>query len=298
MNRRLPSLTALRAFEAVARTRSFTRAAAELGVTQTAVSRQVRALETALAVQLVNREPSGNSLTQAGEILFAGVYQGFDTIGRSVERITGSGSREILNISVAPFFSERWLTPRLMDFLELHPAVDVRLHHTYHPADHRREGIDIGINWGTGLWPGVKAEKLVDGAFTPVIAPALRTRLGSPPSPEALAGLTLFYEFDIRDWQHWFAAAGTDMPAGVRSMRLSDTHALRRVALDGHGATLLFAGLIHSDLAEGRLVQPFPLTVNTGTDYYLNYPDDTPLPYRARLFRDWLLDEAALRPVA
>jgi len=103
--RRFPSLSALKTFESVARTLSFTKAARELGVTQAAVSRQVKALEEELAVQLVARRPKGNVLTDAGEILFSGLHQAFGTIEQSVAKITGSGDREILNVNVAPFFS-------------------------------------------------------------------------------------------------------------------------------------------------------------------------------------------------
>src|SRR3954451_2952552 len=163
---RLPSLTALRAFEAVARTLSFTNAARELGVSQAAVSRQIRLLEEGLAVTLVTRGAAGNTLTASGEILFDGTYRGFASIGQAVERIGGSAGREILNVSVAPFFSSVWLTPRLMDFYRRHPGIELRLHHSYQPADHRREGIDLGINWGSGNWPGVKKELVLDGALT------------------------------------------------------------------------------------------------------------------------------------
>lgn len=298
MRRRIPSLSALRSFEAVARTLSFTKAACELGVTQAAVSRQVKALETELSVGLVHRGPGGNTLTDAGEILFAGMYRALESIGQSVERITGSRGREILNVSVAPFFSERWLTPRLMDFVRRHPNIDLRLHHSYVPADYRREGIDIGINWGSGLWPGATKEKVLDGAMTPVVSPALFKRTGRLASPKRLFGLTLFYEFDVDDWRLWFAAAGLTMPAETRSLRLSDSHALRRAALDGHGVALLFRGLIQADLSSGHLVQPFATVTHTGYDYYLNYAEDAELPAKSKAFRRWLFDEIARRPFA
>src|SRR5262245_35354236 len=229
--RRFPSLSALKAFESVARTLSFTKSARELGVTQAAVSRQVKALEDELAVRLVARRPKGNVLTDAGEILFSGLYQAFGTIEQSVARITGSGAREILNVSVAPFFSARWLTPRLMSFFERHPDIELRLHHSYHPADHKREGIDLGINWGSGDWPGVKIEKVLDGSLTPVMS----SERHAPTRPTDLVDLTLLYEFDFEDWRLWFEQAGVPLNTPVKSLRLNDTHALSRAALDGHG---------------------------------------------------------------
>jgi DNA-binding transcriptional LysR family regulator len=206
--RRLPSLSALRTFETVARTLSFTQAAQELGVTQAAVSRQIRVLEEQLTVRLINRDAGRNALTDAGEILFGGVYRAFHSIEQSVEKITGSGTRDILNVSVVPYFSARWLTPRLMTFLRRHPSIELRLHHSYHPADHRREGIDIGINWGSIHWPGVRREKVLDGSLTPVMSPALLARTGPLTVPAQLLELTLLYEFDFKDWQLWFERAG------------------------------------------------------------------------------------------
>jgi DNA-binding transcriptional LysR family regulator len=288
---RLPSLTALRAFEAVARTLSFTNAARELGVSQAAVSRQIRLLEEGLAVTLVTRGAAGNTLTASGEILFDGTYRGFASIGQAVERIGGSAGREILNVSVAPFFSSVWLTPRLMGFYHRHPGIELRLHHSYQPADHRREGIDLGINWDSGNCPGVKKELVLDGALTPVAAPDLLARLGAPAVPARLLDLTLFYEFDLADWASWFERAGVALPKDAKSFRLNDSHALRRAALDGHGVALFFRGLVEDDLRSGRLVQPFRLAVDTGFDYYLNYADRQELPAKAKAFRRWLLDE-------
>ncbi|WP_119303465.1 LysR substrate-binding domain-containing protein [Dongia deserti] len=295
--RRLPSLTALRSFEAVARTLSFTRAAAELGVTQAAISRQVSALEAALAVKLVVRGRARNALTDAGEALYSGVNRAFDCVEQAVARISGSGGREILNVSVAPFFSAYWLTPRLASFLRRHPEIDLRLHHSYHPADFRREGIDIGVNWGSGLWPNAKIDLVLAGDLTPVMSPALAPRAGRLAHPRDLLRLQLLYEFDLGDWKAWFEASNVAMPE-VDSLRLSDTHALRRMALDGHGVALLFADMLDEDLAAGRLIQPFPVQVNTGANYYLNYPSDSELPSKSAKFKRWILEQSSGRSAA
>ncbi len=294
----MPPLSALRCFEAVGRHLSFTRAGAELGITQAAVSRQIKALEEDLAVRLVTRGPTRNSLTAAGEILFGGIHRAFGTIEDTVQRITGSGEREILNVSLAPYFSACWLTPRLMTFVQRHQHIDLRLHHSYQPADHRREGIEIGINWGAGAWAGVVKEKILDGGLTPVVAPALLDRLDIADDPRALLGTTLLYEFDIGDWRQWFAGVGLELPADARALRLSDTHALRRAAIDGHGAALFCHGLVQADLAAGLLVQPFDHVAHTGYDYYLNHAEDVELTAKARAFRRWILEEVARAPLA
>lgn len=290
LGRHLPSLTALRSFEALARTLSFTRAAQELGVSQAAVSRQMRALETALSVSLMVRGGAGNVLTDAGEELYGGVHRAFQEIEQAVDRISGSRGREILNVSVAPFFSARWLTPRLISFFRRYPEIDLRLHHAYSPADFRREGIDIGINWGAGSWSGAKTDLVLAGDLTPVLSPVLAQRTGPLQRPSQLLKLPLLYEFDLDDWKAWFAVSAIAMPA-VDSLRLNDSHALRRMALDGHGVALLFAELVAEDLGSGRLVQPFPIKVNTGANYYLNYPADIDLPSKSRKFRMWIMEQ-------
>ena len=298
VGRRLPSLTALRAFEVVARTLSFTKAARELGVTQAAVSRQIKSLEEGLSVSLIVRGATRNVLTDAGEILFSGSYRAFEEIDRAVGQISGSAGREILNVSVAPFFSARWLTPRLMSFFQRHPTIDVQLHHSYTPADHKREGIDIGINWGSGNWRGVKKEVVLDGSLTPVVSPGFLDRGMPLDGPSQLLDLPLFHEFDIADWALWFAQNGIQMPTQTKGLRLNDSHALRRVALDGHGAALFFRGLVEDDLGCGRLVQPFASSVSTGYDYYLNYPADTELPAKTKAFRRWIFEQVEERPYA
>lgn len=294
MSRTLPSLSALRTFEAVARTLSFSRAADDLGVTQAAVSRQIKRLEDQLRVALIVREGATNRLTDAGDLLFASVYRALEGMAQTVAEIAGSGDRQILNVSVAPYFSSQWLTPRLMRFLAAHPEIDLRLHHSYHPADHRREAIDIGINWGAGVWPGVEKRKVLDGSLTPVANPTVAARLGGTrPDPARIAGSRLFFEFDVDHWHAWFAAAGHS-PREIDGQRLSDSHALRRAILDGHGVGLFFAALIDEDLAAGKLVRLSDTCVHTGFDYYLNYSADVELPHKAKLFRRFVLDEAGL----
>jgi DNA-binding transcriptional LysR family regulator len=290
ITRRLPTLASLRSFEALARTLSFTGAARELGVSQAAVSRQIKALETVLSVPLIVRGGSRNVLTDAGEELYSGVHRAFEAIELAVDRISGSRGREILNVSVAPFFSAVWLTPRLVSFFRRHPEIDLRLHHAYLPMDFRREGIDIGINWGTGTWSGAKTDLVLSGDLTPVLSPALASRVRPLRHPGQLLKLPLLYEFNLDDWSAWFSKSAIAMPP-VDSLRLNDSHALRRMALDSHGVALLFAELLHEDLALGRLFRPFAISINTGANYYLNYPADIDLPSKSKKFRFWIMEQ-------
>lgn len=296
MARRLPPFAALRAFEAVARHLSFTRAAEELGVTQAAISRQVRALEDELGVVLVDRQPTHNALTAPGLSLFGSLRDSLDRMAESVHAISARPGRAILTISVAPFFSSCWLTPRIMNFIAANPKIDLRLHHAYAPPDYRRDQIDLGINWGGGDWPGVTAERFLDGSLIPVCAPSFVARCGGLNVPSDLIGKPLFYEFRAADWRLWFAAAGVTPPASLPATHLDDSNALRRVALDGHGVALFFRTLVEEDLAIGRLVQPFAIAADTGDHYFVNYPSDRDLSSGAKTFRRWLFAELAQRP--
>jgi DNA-binding transcriptional LysR family regulator len=290
-SRLLPPFAALRAFEAVARTLSFTRAAQELGVTQAAVSRQVRALEQELGIRLVDRHTTHNALSTSGRTLFAALRDGMDCMDAGVRAVSPRPGRTILTASVAPFFSACWLTPRIMHFIEANPAIDLRLHHSYEPPDYRRDQIDLGINWGDGRWSGVKAEQVFDGSLTPVCSPEFlrRRKLGNEPGD--LLGQPLFYEFHQKDWADWFRAAGVELSGCPVATRINDSNALRRIALEGHGVALFFRSLMQDDLIIGRLVQPFDRVVDTGCHYFLNYPSDRELSAGGKRFRRWLLSE-------
>ncbi len=289
--RNLPPFAALRAFEAVARTLSFTGAAQELGVTQAAISRQMRALEQQLGVRLVERYATHNSLSSAGKRLSTALREGMDVMEAGVRAVSSKPGQQILTVSVAPFFSATWLTPRIMSFIEANPGVDLRLHHSYQPPDYRREQIDLGINWGHGQWTGVEAEKVLDGSLTPVCAPEFLGSRTQKLEPVDLIKQPLFYEFRREDWADWFAASGNALSEPPAATKIDDSNALRRIALEGHGIALFFYTLAVEDLAIGRMLQPFDVTVDTGNHYFLNYPSDRELSIGAKRFRRWLQTE-------
>lgn len=290
-NRRLPPFAALRAFEAVARTLSFTGAARELGVTQAAVSRQVRVLEQELGIRLVERHAAHNTLSPAGETLSAALRDGMDRMEAGVRAVSSQPGQRVLTVSVAPFFSANWLTPRIMRFIEANPEIDLRLHHSYQPPDYRRDQIDLGINWGHGNWPGVEAEKVLDGSLTPICSPEFLKDDAKTLKPDSLIQQPLFYEFRQKDWTDWFKAAGITLSEAPAATRINDSNALRRIALEGHGITLFFRSLAEDDLKIGRVIQPFDVNIDTGDHYFLNFPSDRELSAGGKRFRRWLRSE-------
>lgn len=262
-------------------------------MTQVAVSRQVARLERDLGMALLQRTPRGAVPTAAGARLHATLRGAFHDIEQALEEI-GADGRQVLTVSVAPYFSARWLTPRLPRFLADNPRLEVRLHHAYLPPDYRRDRIDLGINWGAGDWPDAKAELVLKGDLTPVLGRALAgAGIGRP---EDLARHALLYEFDAAHWRLWFEAAGSPMPPNARLLRIDDTHALRRAVLDGQGAGLLFERMLGEDLASGQLVRPFPVSADVGSSYWLTGPRGRDLPHKAKLFRTWLRREIAREP--
>lgn len=289
--RHLPPFAALRAFEATARSLSFTHAAEDLGVSQAAVSRQVAKLEHHLGIRLIDRHATSNELTRAGQTLATALRDSLDAIEAALRTISPSPSRDVVTVSVAPFFSAVWLTPRIMRFIDANPGIDLRLHHSYRPPDYRRDHVDLGINWGSGKWPGVTAHRVFDGSLSPVCSPDLCGSLEPFSTPADLLAQPLFYEFHERDWANWFAAAGLDFAERGTPTRIDDTNALRRAALEGHGVALFITALAEEDLAIGRLVQPFDIAVDTGDHYFLNHPSERELPAAAKRFRRWLLSE-------
>ncbi len=295
--RTLPPFAALRAFEAVGRTLHFTRAAEELGVSQAAVSRQVKALEAELATTLVIRHPAGNALTPDGEVLFDSLQQGFDRIAQGIAEIRPASDRRQLTVSVAPFFSAVWLTPRLSGFFRRHPKINVRLHHAYDPPDYARDEVDLGINWGDGNWPGVVTAKFLDGSMTPVCNQRVAHRLGAEPEPQDLMRFPLCYEFQVSDWLTWYASVGTKVDTeAFRATQIDDTHALVRRAIDSDCVALIIRSVVVDLLDSGQIVQPFRQSADVGRHYFLGWPKLRRDSTETRSFRRWLLQEIAREP--
>lgn len=267
----LPPLAALRAFEAAARLSSFTRAAQELCVTQTAISHQVRLLESTLGETLFVRRPRQIALTATGRAwagalgdVFARLY----AANRSL-RVVKPVARPAVSVTVLPSFGARWLVPRLGRFLEQHPHVDLRLSPSAELVDLEGSDLDVGIRYGRGKYPGLKVEKLYSDAWVAVCAPSLkdRTRLRTAAD---LKHFTLLHD-DNEGWRDWLRARRVTDVDAAHGPRLTDSSMVVEAALQGQGVGLVRTSLAADELASGRLVLPFPRVapLATGRSYFL-----------------------------
>lgn len=282
-------LNALRAFAASARHLSFTRAAAELCVTQAAVSHQVKALETRLGASLFRRLPRGLALTDEGAALVPALDEAFARIGGALARFEG-GYSEVLTLGVVGTFAAGWLMPRLAAFEAAFPAVDLRLLANNNRVDLAGEGLDFAIRYGDGAWHGVEAEPLMRAPLTPLCAPGIARRLRRP---EDLGRETLLRSYRAEEWPLWFGQAGAAVPR-IRGPVFDSSPSMALAAASGAGVALLPARLFESELASERLVRPFDVEIDAGR-YWLTRLRSRPESGGMAAFRNWLLAEVEER---
>ncbi len=290
MSTSLPSLTALRAFEAVGRLGSFTRASAELNVTQAAVSHQVRLLEQQLGTSLLQRSTRRVELTSQGARLLGPTSAAFSQLVAAVADLR-AGERSI-TISTTPGFGARWLAPRLGRFAALYPDLEITVRHTTQALDLEREGLLASIRWGQGHWPGLLAELIAPAPLMAVASPGLiATR-----NLQGTADLTrapLLHNEDRSEWLEWLLSAGLNPDQARRGLIIDDENALIQAALEGQGVALLSLELVAEPLREGRLVRPFETSLSGRNGYFLVYPPARKDDPRFQAFRDFVLAEGA-----
>lgn len=290
----LPPLAAIRAFEAAARLLSFTRAADELGMTQAAVSYQIKLLEERIGAPLFLRRPREVALTEAGQRLAPRTRDAFDILrdafGDFAEREQGT-----LTINTMHTFAAQWLAPRLGSFQLLHPRIAVRLETTTRLVDFAREEVDLVVRSGRGNWPGLVAFKLLDVRFTPMLSPKLAASVGGIHEPADILKLPLL---DPKDpwWVSWLTENG--LPVEVLEHQTSPSLNMQALdagaAMAGLGVALLTPAYFRHELADGRLMQPFARVTDEGHGYWLAYPESRRNVPKIRIFRDWIVGEANL----
>lgn len=289
MTRPILPLNALRAFEASARHRSFTRAARELHVTQAAVSHHVKALEERLAVKLFHRGARGLMLSDEGVALLPALTDSFERIGRLLDRFQGGRMREIVSVGAVGTFAVGWLMPRLAAFREAHPFVEIRLLTNNNKVDLAAEGLDCTILFGDGSWHGADAERLFETPLSPLCTPQIAATLRQPAD---LSRQVLLRSYRVQDWPAWFAAAGLNDAIEARGPVFDATAIMVEAAIQGEGVALAAPTMFTRVLAEGRLVQPFDVSVATGAYWLVTVKGKLRSP-PAQAFMAWLRDAAA-----
>ena len=287
--RKLPPLSALRAFEAAARHESAKRAAEELSVTATAISHQIRSLEESLGVALFVRKPRKLELTASGRELKEVLEGAFDSISAAVERLRSAPQRHAVTLTTTPVIASRWLLSWVCMLRETHPTIDLRIHASHDIVALDGVTADIAIRYGDGRWPGMVAEKLLDNTFIPACSPLLGLSdindLPNHPlihfhSPSAGTG-----PVDWAGWQKLAKVPGLDISAGL--VFSDETHAVS-AAVGAQGVALMSRELIEDELAAGRLVQPFGPEIKVKA-FYLVYPESPKSEPVIQAVRDWVM---------
>jgi LysR family transcriptional regulator, glycine cleavage system transcriptional activator len=299
MTSRLPSLNGLRAFETAARHLSFTNAATELNVTQTAISHQIRRLEEELGTRLFVRQNRALALTPQAKDYLPSVRAAFNDLRLATDRLLRKDNDHVLTVSTLASLAAKWLLPRVSMFQEAHPAIDVRITTSTALVDFKSGDVDAAIRYGRGHWRGVRADWLTADELFPVCSPALLA--GNKPlrCPKDLAHHTLLRTSGAYDddWRLWLTAAG--LPADI-AKQPGPTFDLILVtvqaAIDGIGVAMGRTSYVEADIAKGRLVVPFKITLPADAGFYLVSPEGRADPPKLAAFRQWLHASAQNKP--
>lgn len=297
MARRLPSLNALRAFEAVARHLSFAKAAQELHVTPAAVSQLVKQLEAHLEVNLLLRGKT-LALNDTARLVLPLISDGFDQLERAVEQLRKDKHSGTLVVSTPPVFAQRWLIPRLDDFQTRYPDIDLKLLATRRMVNFMLENVDVSVRFGAGGYAGLDSERLMQETIIPVAAPGLAAGILSPSD---LLDCTLLYdeacEWDIAfpDWESWLASEGVSITKPLRIRHFGEVNLGIQAAMAGLGVVMAWRSLVLDELRSGKLVQLFAAVLPTNRAYYL-----VTLAHRREIgkivaFRHWMRNQADMQ---
>ncbi len=296
---RFPGLRTLRAFDEAAKHLSFTRAAEALGVTPAAISHQIKELEDQLRISLFARTSRSMRLTKEGEILHTAAQESIEVLTRALHRIKRVENRNQIRVTSSHSVAAKWLVPRLDRFLDVVPGADVRIDVSNALVDFDREDVDVAIRFGAGKYEGLRSDLLFQDSLSPVCHPALITKDKPLRTPRDLLRHTLIHlDWESGslwpDWRMWMQAAGISDFDDKRGLHFGQTSLAIQAALDGHGVALGDSNLVADDLAAGRLVKPFELSLKAPSSfsYHLITRLDIKDAPIVVAFRDWCLAEA------
>jgi len=297
MDRRLPSMKALRAFESAARHLSFTKAADELNVTQAAISHRVKTLEECLSVQLFRRFNRKLELTDAGRNYLPSLRHALDIVGAAGDRVSSQEAAASLRVSVVISFATKWLLPRLQEFKALHPEIDVLVTADDTLVNFGRDAFDVSIRFGRGRYPGLRADPFMKDRIIPVCSPALLEGPHPLRKPADLKHHTLLHDLasfgdDLLDWSYWLEAAGVTGVDPNLGPGFNLWGMLIDAAIAGQGVALARFAIAEGDIDAGRLIQPFGPSLPSEYAYWIvSLPEVAARP-NVRKFREWLTAEA------
>lgn len=305
MLRHIPGLQSLKAFDAAARHLSFTKAAQDLHVTPAAISHQIKEMEEQMGAALFTRTSRTMRLTRAGTILRAAVAQSLDGLTQALSRIRQLENSSQLRVSASPSIAAKWLVPRLDRFLARMPGADVRLDVANGDVDFERDGVDVAVRFGENSFPGRRVDRLFADVIFPICSPALLARGRPIREPRDLLQYTLIHlDWEAQgavwpNWRMWMQAAGVTGFDDRRGLHFSHSSLAIQAALDGQGVALGDSTLAADDIAAGRLVKPFELSLKSPPQfaYYLVCPMETADQPMVSAFRDWILSEAEATPL-
>lgn len=291
----IPSTQSLLGFQAAARYLSFTRAAHELGLTQTAISHQIKVLEDQLGTELFVREKNGLSLTPAAEVYLRDVAQALEQLAVASENVRRGTTKVTLTVACLPTYAVKCLIPHLKDFQDKHPDIVVKLFTIASFDEFAADQFDIGIRYGSGRWEGMRADLLHEEEYFPVCAPSqLETADSSESLTESMSRWTrirtYYYSLYQDDWPAWMNAAGyEDLRFATESIFHLQLTSLA-AAIEGGGIAIGRTPLVDADLAKNRLVEPFKFRVKSSSSYYVVSTKRKSEIAKVRSFRDWTLN--------
>lgn len=293
MRRTLPSLSSLKAFDAVGRHLNLSEAGAELNVTHAAMSQQIRNLEEWLGEALFDRTHRSMTLTELGASYHLSVRGAFDALERATREAMRSDDRRPLMVTTTPSFASRWLVPRLRRFQSRHPDIPIYIAPSNGLVDFRNGTTDIGIRFGSGNWPDLSAERLLNADLIPVCSRQYLANSEPLAQPSDLTNHFLLHDSDESEWRHWMQVNGVPDLKLDKGIVYSDAVFAYQAALEGQGIYLAELGLVREDIAANRLVEALDGRRGIKGFYHVVVPADRPVRPFAQTFKDWIIEEAA-----